>query len=119
MAEDTSDQRKILTLFDRLNHLQKTPLKHAQCGSKVADQLAVLLAIRFFNLQDQCATCETLAAHLQLSIDRTIAATNALALNGYVEAFATSIDIAGSERSAIAFRIPGDDKAFHFLEREA
>jgi hypothetical protein len=117
MSKDDPDQAKILALFDRLT--QTPPHRHRQCGSKIADQLAVLLAIRFFNRDNQCATCENLAAHLQLSIDRTIAATNALAINGYVEAFTTSIDIAGNARSAIAFRLPGDDRALHFLEREA
>lgn len=117
MADEHSDQAKILALFDRLT--QTTTATPSPCDAKITDQLAVLLAIRFFNREEHCATCETLAAHLKLSIERTIAATNALAQNGYVEAFTTTIEFAGSSRAAIAFRIPNDEQAFHFLEREA
>lgn len=117
MADEQSDQAKILALFDRLT--KSTASVSTGSGTKIADQLAVLLAIRFFQREGRCATCDALAVHLKLSIDRTIGATHALAQNGYVEAFTTTIEYAGSARSAIAFRIPNDERALHFLEREA
>ncbi len=113
MAKDEPDQPQILSLFGRL------PQPPAQNDSRTADQLAVLLAIRHFNHRQFDATCDALAAHLSLSIDRTISATHLLARKGYVEAFATSVDIDGRSRPAIAFRIPSDERARHFLERGA
>ncbi|MCR9138226.1 MAG: hypothetical protein NXI27_19665 [Alphaproteobacteria bacterium] len=117
MADAPSDPAKILALFDHLN--RPTAAEHPRCNTKIADQLSVLLAIRRFNLEGHCATCEALATHLELSIDRTIAAANALALSGFVEAFTTTIECAGGCRTAIAFRIPNDTQVIHFLERGA
>jgi len=117
MDDDFSDPAKILTLFDRLN--RTAAAEPSPSKPKIADQLSVLLAIRFFNREGHCATCESLAAHLRLSIDRTIAAANALAKSGYVEAFTTTIESAGGSRAVIAFRIPNDSQAFHFLEHGA
>ncbi len=117
MVDDRSDQAKILALFDRL--AETATVSTDQSDTKIADQLAVLLAIRLFNDEGQDATCEALTTHLELSIERTIAATNALARNGYVEAFTTTVESASGSRSAIAFRIPGDERALHFLERGA
>lgn len=117
MADAPSDPAKILALFNHLN--RATVAELPRCNAKIADQLSVLLAIRRFNREEHCATCEALATHLKLSIDRTIAAANALARSGFVEAFTTTIEYAGASRTAIAFRIPNDTQANHFLERGA